>query len=91
MIKIYSTSWWGPCKAAKQLLDDKDLSYEDIDIEEAGISRDALVKLTGGYSVPQIVINNNPIGGFDQLLKLNQEGKLQDINGNSWNQGWRFN
>ena len=65
------------------MLDDKGLSYEDIDIEEAGISRDALVKLTGGYSVPQIVINNNPIGGFDQLLKLNQEGKLQDINVNS--------
>ena len=91
MIKIYSTSWWGPCKAAKQLLDDKGLSYEDIDIEEAGISRDNLVTLTGGNTVPQIIINNNPIGGFDQLLKLNQEGKLKDTNGNSWNQGWRFN
>ena len=69
--------------AAKQLLDDKGLSYEDIDIEEAGISRDNLVTLTGGNTVPQIIINNNPIGGFDQLLKLNQEGKLKDTNGNS--------
>ena len=65
------------------MLDDKGLSYEDIDIEGAGISRDNLVTLTGGNTVPQIIINNNPIGGFDQLLKLNQEGKLKDTNGNS--------
>ena len=77
MIKIYSTSWWGPCKAAKQLLDDKDLSYEEINIEEAGISRDDLVKLTGGYTVPQIIINDKSIGGFNQLLELNKEGKLK--------------
>jgi len=76
MIKIYSTSWWGPCKAAKQLLDDKGLSYEEINIEEAGISRDDLVKLTGSYTVPQIIINDEVIGGFEQLLILNQEGGL---------------
>ena len=69
--------------AAKQLLDDKGLSYEDIDIEEAGISREALAKLTGGYTVPQIIINKKSIGGFNQLLKLNQEGKLKTTNGNS--------
>ena len=76
MIKIYSTSWWGPCKAAKQLLDDKGLSYEEINIEKAGISRDDLVKLTGSYTVPQIIINDEVIGGFEQLLILNQEGRL---------------
>ena len=76
MIKIYSTSWWEPCKAAKQLLNDKGLSYENIDIEETGMTREDLVKLTGGYTVPQIVIDDKVIGGFDQLLRLNHEGKL---------------
>ena len=76
MIKIYSTSWWGPCKAAKQLLDDKGLSYEEINIEEAGITREDLAELTGGHTVPQIVINDEIIGGFDKLLRLHQEGKL---------------
>ena len=76
MIKIYSTSWWGPCKAAKQLLDDKGLSYEEINIQEAGITREDLIKLTGGHTVPQIIINDEIIGGFDKLLRLNQEGKL---------------
>ena len=74
--KIYSTGWWGSCRAAKQLLDDKGLSYEEINIEDAGISRYDLAKLTGGYSVPQIIIDDKVIGGFDQLLILNQEGKL---------------
>jgi len=53
------------------------LSYEEINIEEIGISREDLIKLTGGYTVPQIVINNEIIGGFDKLRRLNQEGKLK--------------
>ena len=77
MIKIYSTNWWGSCIAAKKLLDDKGLSYEEINIEEIGISREDLSKLTGGYTIPQIIINDNAIGGFNQLLILNQEGKLK--------------
>ena len=76
MNKIYSTNWWGSCISAKKLLDDKGLSYEEINIEDTGMSRDDLVKLTGGYTVPQIVINDKIIGGFDQLLRLNNEGKL---------------
>ena len=76
MIKIYSTNWWGSCNAAKKLQDDKGLLYEEINIEEANINRDKLVELTGGYTIPQIVINDEAIGGFDQLLILNQKGKL---------------
>ena len=59
------------------MLDDKGLSYEEINIEEIGISREDLIKLTGGYTVPQIIINDKAIGGFNQLLILNQEGKLK--------------
>ena len=76
MIKIYSANWWGSCIAAKKLLDDKDLSYETINIDEAGISREKLMELTGGYTIPQIIINDKPIGGFDQLLILNQKNEL---------------
>ncbi len=65
------------------MLDDIGLSYEEINIEEKGISREELVKITGGYSVPQIVINNTNIGGFDKLLQLNQSGKLKEILANS--------
>ena len=60
-----------------------DMSYEEINIEQENISRDALVKLTGGYTVPQIIINDNPIGGFNELLHLNQSGKLKELLANS--------
>ncbi len=76
MIKIYSTSWCGPCKNVKRLLDERGLSYVEIDIEERGWSRDDLYDLTGGRTVPQIVINEKPVGGYDDLLKLDREGKL---------------
>lgn len=65
------------------MLDDKGLSYKEINIEEEGISRDDLVKLTGGFTVPQILIDNVPIGGFDKLLLLDQTGKLKELLGHS--------
>ena len=76
MIKIYSTSWCGPCKNVKRLLEERGLSYDEIDIEERGWSRDDLYDLTGGRTVPQIIINEKPIGGYGDLLKLDREGKL---------------
>ena len=77
MIKLYSTSWCGPCKNAKRLLDERGLSYDEIDIDEIGWSRDDLYDLTGGRTVPQIVIDEKPIGGYGDLLKLDREGKLR--------------
>ena len=76
MIKIYSGNWWGSCIAAKKLLDDKGLSYETINIDEENISREKLMELTGGYTIPQIIIDGKTIGGFEQLLILNQKNKL---------------
>ena len=56
-----------------------DMSYENIDIEEQGLSRDDLVKITGGHTVPQIIINDKTIGGFNKLLQLNNSGKLKEL------------
>ena len=61
------------------MLDDIGMSYEEINIEREGLSRDDLVKLTGGYTIPQIIINENPIGGFNELLQLNKSGKLKEL------------
>ena len=64
---------------AKKMLDDMGLSYTEIDIEENNISRDKLANLTGGHTVPQIIINDKVIGGFTQLLQLNQSGQLREL------------
>ena len=56
-----------------------DMSYENIDIEEQGLSRDDLAQITGGHTVPQIIINDKAIGGFNALLQLNNSGKLKEL------------
>ena len=55
------------------------VSYEEINIEKENLSRDDLSTLTGGYTVPQIIINDNLVGGFNELLQLNQSGKLKEL------------
>ena len=79
MIKIYSTSWCSPCAAAKRMLTDMGQTFEEIDIEKEGISREKLSEITGGSTVPQIIINGKPIGGFDSLMRLNQDGTLKEL------------
>ena len=75
-IKIYTTSWCGPCKMAKRLLEEKGYSFEEIDIEEKGWNREDLFNKTGGRTVPQIVIEGETIGGYDELLQMESQGKL---------------
>tara|TARA_B100001029_G_scaffold56534_1_gene45638 strand:+ start:309 stop:548 length:240 start_codon:yes stop_codon:yes gene_type:complete len=75
-ILIYSTSWCQPCKLAKKLLQERGLDFQEIDIEEKGWSREDLFDITGGRTVPQVVINDDTIGGYDDLVKFDQEGKL---------------
>ncbi len=65
------------------MLNDMGVSYEEINIEKEGLNRDDLSTLTGGYTVPQIIINDNPVGGFNELLQLNQSGKLKDLLANT--------
>lgn len=79
MVIIYSASWCAPCTYAKKLLNDKKIKYKEIDIEKADISRQDLEKITGGSTIPQIIINDKCIGGFDQLLKLEQSGELNQL------------
>ena len=78
-IIIYSTEWCVPCKNAKKLLDDKKVTYKEIDIEQNEITRDDLFDITGGRTVPQILINDTVIGGYSELFYLNQSGKLEQL------------
>ena len=79
MVIIYSTSWCPSCVSAKRLLESKDVEYEEVNIEEVNISRQELAKIAGAATVPQIIINKTPIGGFDSLLELEQNGELNKM------------
>ena len=68
-ITIYTTSWCGPCKSAKRFLSDQGFDFTEIDIEKENISREEMESMTKGLTVPQIIINSEPIGGFEDLLE----------------------
>jgi glutaredoxin 3 len=75
-IRIYTTRWCGYCVRAKILLDSAGLPYEEVSLDDDPHFRQHLFDLTGGWTVPQIVIDGKPIGGYVELWRLEREGKL---------------
>jgi glutaredoxin 3 len=75
-ITIYTTRWCGYCVRAKALLDEKSIAYEEIGLDGDPRFRQRLFDLTGGWTVPQIVVDGRPIGGYVELWRLDREGKL---------------
>ncbi|MFT4835252.1 MAG: glutaredoxin 3 [Psychromonas sp.] len=77
-IVIYTTSWCPFCTRAKKLLDHKNVTYTDVDVSSPD-ARAKMVALTGGRTVPQLVINDQPEGGCDELYALERSGKLDKL------------
>jgi len=75
-IKVYTTPYCPYCDAAKRLLNKKGLSFEEIDVSDAE-EKQALKERTGWRTVPQIFINEKMIGGYQELLELEQKGLLK--------------
>jgi glutaredoxin 3 len=75
-IQIYTTPWCGYCVRAKLLLEERGLEFEELPLEDGAGFRAALHELTGGWTVPQIVIDGEPIGGFAELWRLDRSGLL---------------
>jgi glutaredoxin 3 len=78
-VTVYSTSWCPWCDRAKALLNARGIAYEDVNIETDPDFRRKLLDLTGGYTVPQIVVGEKPIGGFRELRALDASGELTDL------------
>ena len=58
------------------MLTERGFSFDEIDIEKRGMSREDLFDITGGRTVPQIVVDGKTIGGFDDLQILENNGQL---------------
>lgn len=78
-ITIYTLPWCVHCARAKSLLLRRELVYREVDGSEIPDFRGRLVELTGGVSVPQIVIDGTPVGGAAQLARLDRVGVLIPI------------
>jgi glutaredoxin 3 len=78
-VKIYTTPICPYCHRAKRLLDTKGVPYEEIDVSGDDQARVNLAERTGLRSVPQIFIGEHHVGGSDELLALEREGKLDSL------------
>ena len=79
-IEIYTTPMCPFCWRAKRLLDNKKVSYTEIDLwVESGRRAEMIARADGRTSVPQIFIDGEAIGGSDELAALEQAGKLDAL------------
>ena len=76
---MYTTRWCGYCVRAKTLLEARGISFEEISLDEDADFRRRLLDLTGGWTVPQIVIDGRPIGGYTELWQLDRSGELEHL------------
>jgi glutaredoxin 3 len=79
-IEIYTKMTCGFCIRAKRLLDMKKVDYEEYSVDFGGPRKAEMVDRAGGrMTVPQIFIDGRHIGGCDELMSLEQQGKLDDL------------
>lgn len=81
-VEIY-TKWGCPyCVAVKSLLDDKGVPYEEHDVTMGGPNRVEMERRApGARTVPQVLVDGTPYGGFDDVSALDRAGKLDAILG----------
>ena len=79
-VTIYTTPTCPYCHAAKALLQQKSVSFTEIDVSADPSLRDAMTaRANGQRTVPQIFINNMHIGGCDDLYALDRQAKLDAL------------
>ena len=76
---MYTTRWCGYCVRAKALLDGKRVDYEEISLDDDLDFRRRLHDATGGWTVPQILVDGKSIGGYTELRRLELDGRLDEL------------
>jgi glutaredoxin 3 len=78
-IEMYTTPFCGYCARAKSLLEKKGAAYVEVDVMMDEKKRAEMRERAKRYTVPQIFINGQYIGGSDELAALEQAGKLDAL------------
>lgn len=78
-VQIYTTDWCPYCNAAKSLLDDKGVPYEEIDVTNMALRAEMVQRAHGRRTVPQIFIGATHVGGYDEMAALERRGQLDPL------------
>jgi glutaredoxin 3 len=78
-VDVYTRQWCGYCTAAKRFLDKRGVRYTEIDCTGDADKRRWLAQASGQSTVPQIFIDERPIGGFTDMRDLADAGELDAL------------
>jgi len=78
-VAIYTTRSCSFCVRAKRLLEARGIVYDEIDVGQDAVLRAELIQRTGRQTVPQIFIDGESIGGFEELAALDASTRLADL------------
>ncbi|MEO6015129.1 MAG: glutaredoxin 3 [Devosia sp.] len=78
-VQIYTTGWCPYCNAAKALLDDKGVPYEEIDVTDPDLRMGMVQRANGRRTVPQIFVGEHHVGGYDDIAALERRGQLDPL------------
>ena len=80
-IRIYGSERCSYCTAARMLLQEKGLEFDEVLVTGNDGARERMEALTGGRTVPQVMIDETPVGGFDELYEMERSGELDRLLG----------
>jgi len=80
-IVMYTQAFCAYCAAARKLLRSKGVAFEEIDVTMNATQRREMTARSGGRTVPQIFIADRPVGGYDDIARLDRDGKLDALLG----------
>ncbi len=76
-VEIYTADYCSYCHQAKQLLDRKSIQYTEIRVDLNPEKRTEMIERTGRRTIPEILIDDELIGGFDDLWAYEKSGELE--------------
>jgi glutaredoxin 3 len=78
-VTIYTTEPCGFCRVAKSLLTKRNVPFDEVNLAKDPSGRAELVRLTGMMTFPQVVIDGEPIGGYQELVAADKAGRLAEL------------
>jgi glutaredoxin 3 len=78
-IELYTTGQCPYCVRAKMLLQNKGVTWDEIRVDQDPAQLQIMLQRSQRRTVPQIFINDQAIGGFDELAALNHAGELDTL------------
>ena len=81
-VTVYRTRFCPFCVAAARLLDTLGVVYEEVSVDGHADRRSLTSGILAGHTtVPLIVIGEEPIGGYEELVQLESSGRLEELLG----------